>query len=139
MSLQPTRPLAEIVVGNRARKDNGDIEALARSIDANGIMHPIVITPGGLLIAGRRRMLAWPLTKFRDQEIPVRVLDLDEIVRGELAENADRKDFLPSEIDAIRRALEPVEKAAARQRQGCRTDLGETFPHVDRQKKTAGR
>jgi N6-adenosine-specific RNA methylase IME4 len=127
---QSTRPLAEICVGTRTRKDNGDIEALARSIDANGLMHPIVITPAGSLIAGRRRMLAWPLTKFRDQGIPVRVLDLDQITRGEFAENADRKDFLPSEIDAIRRALEPIERAAAKERQGSRNDLRESFPEV---------
>ena len=36
---------------------------------------------------------------------------------GEFAENAIRKDFLPSEIDAIRRTLEPAEKAAAKERQ----------------------
>ena len=30
---------------------------------------------------------------------------------------AIRKDFLPSEIDAIRRALEPVEKASAKERE----------------------
>ncbi|MCH9050081.1 MAG: hypothetical protein IIA72_03220 [Proteobacteria bacterium] len=33
-----------------------------------------------------------------------------------MAENAIRKDFLPSEIDAIRRALEPAEKEAANER-----------------------
>jgi hypothetical protein len=44
---QPTCPLGEISVGARTRKDNGDIEALARSIDAHGLMHPIVITPSG--------------------------------------------------------------------------------------------
>ena len=38
------------------------------------------------------------------------------IVRGEFAENAYRKDFLPSEIDAIRRVLEPLEKAESRKR-----------------------
>jgi hypothetical protein len=48
--------------------------------------------------------------------VPVRVVDLDEVVRGEYAENAHRKPFLPSEIDAIRRALEPGEKAAAKER-----------------------
>ena len=45
------------------------------------------------------------------------VVSLDEIVKGEFAENAIRKDFLPSEIDAIRRALEPQEKAAAKEHQ----------------------
>jgi N6-adenosine-specific RNA methylase IME4 len=79
-------------------------------------------------------MIAWPLTKFRDEDIPVRVLDLKEIARGELAENVDRKDFLPSEIDAIRRALEPIEKVAAKERQGSRNDLRETFPEVAEQR-----
>ena len=37
-------------------------------------------------------------------------------MRGEFAENAIRKDFLPSEAVAIKRALEPVEKAAAKER-----------------------
>jgi hypothetical protein len=36
--------------------------------------------------------------------------------RGEFAENAIRKDSLPSEIDAIRKALEPLEKLAAKER-----------------------
>ena len=38
-------------------------------------------------------------------------------VRGEHAENAIRKDFLPSEIDSIRRATEPLEKKAAKEHQ----------------------
>jgi ParB-like chromosome segregation protein Spo0J len=47
-------------------------------------------------------------------EIPVTVVDIASIARGELAENFHRKDFLPSEIEAIRRTLEPIEKAAAK-------------------------
>ncbi len=42
---------------------------------------------------------------------------MNQIIKGEFAENAFRKDFLPSEIDAIRRALEPLERAAAKERQ----------------------
>ena len=49
--------------------------------------------------------------------MPVTYVDLKEVVRGEFAENAFRKDFLPSEIDAIRRAIEPYERAAAKERQ----------------------
>ena len=64
------------------------------------------------MVAGERRLracadvLGW-------SEIPVRIVDLEEIVRGEFAENSDRKDFLPSEIEAIRRAMAPKEIAAA--------------------------
>jgi hypothetical protein len=43
-------------------------------------------------------------------------VDLKEVVRGEFAENAFRKDFLPSEIKAIRRAIESYERAAAKER-----------------------
>jgi ParB family chromosome partitioning protein len=104
----------EIKVGQRHRKNMGDIEGLARSIADVGLLHPIVIRPDGTLIAGERRLAAYKL--LRRTEIPVTIVDLDDIVRGELAENADRKDFLPSEIEAIRRALEPIEKAAAKER-----------------------
>ena len=48
--------------------------------------------------------------------MPIKVIDIDQIIRGEFAENAFRKDFLPSEVDAIRRALEPLEQAAAKKR-----------------------
>jgi len=48
--------------------------------------------------------------------VPVTEIDLDEVLRGELAENVERKDFLPSEIEAIRRAMLPAEKAAATSR-----------------------
>jgi hypothetical protein len=41
--------------------------------------------------------------------LQISIIDLAEIVRGEFAENAFRKSFLPSEIDSIRRALEPIE------------------------------
>ena len=39
-----------------------------------------------------------------------------EAYNSELAENSDRKDFLPSEIEAIRRAMAPKEREAAKDR-----------------------
>ena len=127
---QPTRAIEEIKRGVRHRKDYGDLDALARSIDEKGLLQPIAITPQGVLIAGERRILAWRKTKFRDRPIPVHIVNLDEIVRGEWAENADRKDFSPSEAVAIRRALEPELKAEARERQGVRSDLRGNSPNV---------
>ena len=55
-------------------------------------------------------------------EIPVTVIDLGAVARGEFAENVIRKDFTLSEAVAIKRALEPLEKVAAKERQGTRTD-----------------
>jgi ParB/RepB/Spo0J family partition protein len=110
----PSLPIDSIIVGERHRRDLGDIDGLAASIDELGLLHPIVVRPDGMLIAGERRLRA--AQKLGWTEIPVTVVDLDAVVKGELAENACRKDFLPSEIDAIRRATEPIERAAARER-----------------------
>jgi N6-adenosine-specific RNA methylase IME4 len=106
--------IADIVVGERHRRDLGDVGALAANIADVGLLHPIVITPDDRLIAGERRLEAYK--RLGRTHIPVTIVPLDDIVRGELAENAERKDFLPSEIDAIRRALEPIERAAAKRR-----------------------
>lgn len=96
----------DVWVGPRHRKDMGDIAALAASIDRVGLLHPIVVTPDNKLIAGERRLEACKLLGWGD--VPATVVSLEDIVRGENDENAIRKDFLPSEIDSIRRALEPV-------------------------------
>ena len=108
-------PINKIRVRNRYRKNLGDIGPLAASIKELGLLHPIVIRPDGRLIAGERRLAASKSLGWKT--VPVTRVDLDEVIRGEFAENAFRKDFLPSEIEAIRRALEPYEKAAAKERQ----------------------
>jgi N6-adenosine-specific RNA methylase IME4 len=128
---QPTRSLAQIKRGVRHRKDYGNLDSLARSIDDKGLLQPIAITPNDVLIAGERRMLAWPKTRFHNQPIPVHVVSLDDIVRGEWAENTDRKDLTLSEAVAIKRLIEPDLKAKARERQGVRTDLRGNSPKVD--------
>lgn len=106
-----------IKVGTRVRKQLGDIEALARDIEEVGLLQPIVVTPSGELIAGFRRLEAWKLTTFAKQPIPTHVLDIEVIVRGEYSENMQRKDFTPTEMVEIKRALEGSFKAAARERQ----------------------
>jgi ParB/RepB/Spo0J family partition protein len=107
-------PLDQIVVGDRHRRDLGDVAGLAASMAELGLLQPIVVRPDGLLIAGERRLAAAKALGW--DTIPVNVVDLDSIVRGEFAENSCRKDFTLSEAVAIKRALEPIERAAARQR-----------------------
>ena len=80
MASTETRPVASIIVGSRFRKVTGDINALARSIADIGLLHPIAVTPDGRLIAGARRLLAFK--HLGKTEIPVHVVDLDEIIRG---------------------------------------------------------
>jgi hypothetical protein len=62
----------------------------------------------------------------------------NEIVRGEAAENGERKDFTPIEYVAITQALRPFEKAAAKARQAASLKRGtelsrqENYPHGER-------
>jgi N6-adenosine-specific RNA methylase IME4 len=110
---RPT-PIANIRVGKRHRRDLGDVGQLAASIKSVGLLHPIVITPERKLVAGERRLQACKALGWT--HIPASVVKLPEIVRGEFAENAVRKDFTLSEAVAIKRALEPVERAKAKAR-----------------------
>jgi ParB family transcriptional regulator, chromosome partitioning protein len=48
----------DIIVGERHRKDLGDIDWLARSISEIGLLHPITVDENGLLLAGARRLAA---------------------------------------------------------------------------------
>jgi hypothetical protein len=112
--------IAEIQIGKRHRRDLGDIAELAASINEDGLLHPVVVTPGGTLIAGQRRIEAFDM--LGRSEIPVTVLDLARIERGEYVENTFRKAFTPSEMADILDALEPLERERAKERQGTRTD-----------------
>ena len=114
MTRHPASPIGGIVVGERHRRDMGDIAALAASMRELGLLQPVVVRPDGRLIAGQRRLQAAKLLGWT--EIPITVVDLAAVVRGEFAENAVRKDFTLSEAVAIKRALEPLEKVAAQQR-----------------------
>jgi len=111
----------QIQVGFRYRKDLGDLRTLVESIDDVGLLHPVVVTPEGRLIAGQRRLEACRLLGWT--EIPVTVVDLLQAARGEAHENFIRKDLLPSEIVALKRAIEPLERREARERQGHKAAL----------------
>jgi ParB-like chromosome segregation protein Spo0J len=121
----------QVQIGYRYRKDLGDVRALASSIAEVGLLHPVVVTSEGRLIAGQRRLEACRLLGLT--EIPVTVVDLHQAAKGEAHENFVRKDLLPSEIVALKRAIEPLERREARERQGTRADLYHPATVVDRQ------
>jgi N6-adenosine-specific RNA methylase IME4/ParB-like chromosome segregation protein Spo0J len=139
ISAQDFREPREIVIGPRFRKEDGDLSALARSInDRGGLIHPIAITPHDELIAGERRLKAWqlPECRFREQPIPVTIIDIDSIIAGESDENDPllRKPFTPSEAVAIARALRPriQEEAKERQREGARIKASGKLPEAEK-------
>src|SRR5664280_3048524 len=100
---RPTLRIDQIEVGFRYRKDLGDLRALADSIAEVGLLHPVVVTSSGRLIAGQRRLQA--CRQLGWTEIPMTVVDLLQAARGAAHENFVRKDLLPSEIVALKRAI----------------------------------
>ena len=133
-------PIGSIIVGERHRKDLGDVNALADSIRLLGVLQPVVVTSDYRLVAGRRRLeavrkLGWP-------NIPVRIAtNLNSALlalTAERDENTCRKDFAPSEAVSIGKALEELEKPKAKERQrehggtapGKAKDTGGKFPPV---------
>lgn len=111
---QAERPVASILVGERHRKEMGDLSGLADSIKRLGLLQPVVITPEGELIAGERRLRAVKLLGWAS--VPVRVVDLAGLVRGEMAENFTRKSFTPSEAVAVAEAAAKAEEDLAKDR-----------------------
>jgi N6-adenosine-specific RNA methylase IME4 len=112
--------ISSIGIGDRHRRDMGDLRALANSVAEVGLLHPIGVSPAGDLVFGERRLRA-----CRDilgwTEIPARIVNIRTIVQGEIHENEIRKDFTPSERVAIERTV----NAEIERRQGARTDLGQ--------------
>jgi len=120
------RLISEIIITERFRKDLGDLNGLSRSIQEVGLLHPIVINERDELIAGQRRLQA--CKKLGWTEIPVHVVNIDNLTAGEFEENTNRKDFTISEIVAIKRFIEPAEKAKADQRQRSGKRPSGNFP-----------
>ena len=115
-----TVKIADIIIGDRHRKDLGDIAALANSITDTGLLQPIAVTPHLRLVAGHRRLEA--VRQLGWAEIPVHVVDgIDDELKALLAEhdeNSCRKSFTPSEAVAIGKAIEEKVRAQAKERQG---------------------
>ena len=97
-------PIKDVVIGERYRKDNGDLNGLAESMAQIGLLQAIGVTTNRVLVFGARRFFA-----ARDilhwTTIPVRIVDLEHLVRGEHDENVIHKEFTPSERVAIAEAI----------------------------------
>jgi DNA modification methylase len=102
--VQPHRiAITDVKVGIRIRKEYGDLESLASSINRHGQLQPIVITDENILIAGERRLEALKLLGATEVDCVFRA-ELDETQRLELEleENIRRKDFTwPEEVSAL--------------------------------------
>ena len=91
-----------IIVGDRIRKDFGDIEELADDIRENGLINPPVVNKEYVLLAGERRLracklLGWPQIEVRMMD----TRDAEHDLEVEISENESRKDFTRSERTEI--------------------------------------
>ncbi|MGZ4617203.1 MAG: ParB N-terminal domain-containing protein, partial [Frankiaceae bacterium] len=107
----PSVRIAEIVVGERARKDYGDLTGLMESIREVGLLQPIGLAPGNRLLFGGRRLeacrrLGWesiPVTRPETRD------DALSLLKAERDENTCRKDMTPEELVDLGLRLEELE------------------------------
>jgi len=111
-----------IIVGERTRKDMGNLQALADSIVEVGLLHPPVVTSGLQLVAGERRLAAIKLLGWEECEVRVasNLTEAVDFLKAERDENTCRKGLAPGEAvviaGRIRTILEP--EAEARKAEG---------------------
>lgn len=86
--------VSSIQIGERFRKDYGDVESLAENIKAEGLLQPLVIDEEHKLLAGGRRYQAIRLLGWQFVDCHY-IYELDDIARRriELAENLHRKNL----------------------------------------------
>lgn len=112
-------PIDSIRIVDRHRRDLGDLDALGKSILDVGLLNPVTLTCDDRLVAGQRRMQACRLIGM--DTVPVRYVDnltdAAALLRAERDENVCRKDMSASELYAVGKALEGLERPAAAQRQ----------------------
>ncbi len=102
-------PIDQIVIGDRVRKDMGDLDEFAASIQRNGLLQPVLVTQELLLVVGHRRIEAHK--RLGRSEIPAIVVNLEDLLSAQRDENAIRKDFTPTEAVALGRLIEEEHRA----------------------------
>ena len=108
------RVISDIKVGERHRRDLGDLEALAHSIAAIGLLHPITIEANGNLLTGVRRLAACKLLGWTNgfgeggakmKKDPNILNQLPLPLRLQIEENALRKPLTQPELAIQQRCL----------------------------------
>lgn len=123
-------PIHKINIGSRIREDMGDIAGLAESIQARGLLHPIIIDESGNLIAGHRRLEAHKL--LGRVEVETRTMaDLTEKEKRliELEENTKRKAL--TELEASKNLAELAEAAGEVLKEEGLPSLGDGNPKAE--------
>ena len=133
MSIELDRTVASIQVGHRHRADLGDITELAASIEAQGLLQPITITPDGVLVCGRRRLAAIQQLGWRTVNVWVRSGISDRLghLLAEQDENTHRKALNQIEAAALYRELKALMAEDAHRREHATRFSSDYQPGTD--------
>ncbi len=94
--------IEDIRIKERLRMDEGDLQALAQSIEKIGLIQPIIISEEYELLSGYRRLHACKMLGWETIEVKLVTVGDDELKRldWEYHENLGRKDLTPEEQQA---------------------------------------
>ena len=92
------RPVADLTTGPRLRDAIGPLTSLMASLKQRGLIHPLLIRQGHVVVCGHRRLeaarrLGWETIATRNVE----ELSARELLDLELDENRERRDLSPYE------------------------------------------
>ena len=106
-AIELERATESIVVGNRHRIDLGDIDALAASIEREGLLQPVTVTPNGVLVCGARRLAALRKLGVKKVNVWVRSGISDRLgeLMAEQDDNVLHKPLSQTEAAALYREL----------------------------------
>lgn len=115
------RTVASIRVGRRHRTELGDIDELAASIERDGLLQPITITPDGVLVCGARRLAAITRLGWKKVNVWVRSGISDRLghLLAEQDDNALHKPLTQTEAAALYRELKTLMAEDAERRQAA--------------------
>lgn len=127
------RTVASIQVGPRHRTELGDIKELAASIDRDGLLQPITITPDGVLVCGARRLAAIKQLGWRTVNVWVRSGISDRLghLLAEQDDNVLHKPLTQLEAAALYRELKQIMAEDAERRDAATRFSSEYQPGND--------
>ncbi|KIP53060.1 ParB N-terminal domain-containing protein [Leucobacter komagatae] len=124
------RTVESITVGVRHRTEYGDLAQLIASIERDGLLQPITITPDGVLVCGARRLEAITQLGWRTVNVWVRsgITDRLGALLAEQDDNLLHKPLTPTEQATLYRELKDIMAEDAAQRQAA-TQFGPGGKH----------
>ncbi|GAA2121871.1 ParB N-terminal domain-containing protein [Kocuria atrinae] len=133
------RTVDSIRVGRRHRTAFGNIDELAGSIERDGLLQPITITPDGVLVCGARRLAAIKKLGWRKVNVWVRSGISDRLghLLAEQDDNVLHKPLTQTEAAALYRELKTLMAEEAARRAQATQFSSENQPGTDGRAKFA--